>query len=111
MTAIDPARRSMQDADRIALVGLAIIGVLFAIWQLVHLRNTTYGAWASWSSYDEGVYIVSARAMDAGQMIFHQVFSSQPPLFLGLLALSLKILGGSAGAGHLYTMGCGLMAL
>lgn len=111
MSAPSAARRPWRDADRVALVGLGIIGVLFALWQLVHLRNTAYGAWAKWSPYDEGVYIVSARAMDAGQIIFQQVFSSQPPLFLGLLALSLKILGGSAGAGHLYTLGCGLMAL
>ncbi len=105
------AQRFPDRLDRIALAGLALIAVLFALWQIAHARHDTYGAWASWSPYDEGVYLVSARALDAGQVIFQQVFSSQPPLFLALLALSLKIAGGSAGAGHLYTMGCGLMAL
>jgi 4-amino-4-deoxy-L-arabinose transferase-like glycosyltransferase len=104
-------KRFPDRLDRIALAGIALIGMLFALWQVVHVRNNTYGAWASWSPYDEGVYLVSARALDAGQIIFQQVFSSQPPLFLALLALALKIAGGSAGAGHVYTMGCGLMAL
>ena len=104
-------RRFLGRPNRIALAALAVIGMLFALWQIVHVRNTTYGAWANWSSYDEGVYLVSARALDTGQVMFQQVFSSQPPLFLGLLALTLKIAGGSAGAGHVYTLCCALMAL
>jgi 4-amino-4-deoxy-L-arabinose transferase-like glycosyltransferase len=110
-TVPERGRRFPNRLDRIALAAIGMIALLFALWQIVHVRNHTYGAWASWSPYDEGVYLVSARALDAGQVIFQQVFSSQPPLFLALLALSLKIAGGSAGAGHLYAMGCGLMAL
>ena len=103
----------VSPADRLAVMGMALIAILFTLWQLDHARNATYGVWhgTSWSPYDEGVYLVSARALDTGQVIFQQVFSSQPPLFLALLALFLKIGGGSAGAGHVYTLVCGLMAL
>ncbi|HEY8285248.1 MAG TPA: glycosyltransferase family 39 protein [Chloroflexota bacterium] len=103
----------VSTADRVVMLGMAAIAVLFSIWQLDHVRNTTYAVWhgISWSPYDEGVYLVSARALDTGQVIFQQVFSSQPPLFLALLALVLKVAGGSAGAGHVYTLGCALMAL
>ena len=99
--------------DRLVILGMAAIAILFSLWQLDHVRNATYAVWhgTSWSPYDEGVYLVSARALDTGQVIFQQVFSSQPPLFLALLALFLKVAGGSAGAGHVYTLVCGLMAL
>ncbi len=103
----------ISPADRVVVGLMAAIAVLFSLWQLDHVRNTTYAVWhgTPWSPYDEGVYIVSARALDTGQAIFQQVFSSQPPLFLALLALVLKVAGGSAGAGHVYALGCGLMAL
>lgn len=96
-----------------ALAAILVVALIFALWQLDHVRGSTYAVWqgTKWSPYDEGVYLVSARALDTGQSIFQQVFSSQPPLFLALLALALKLAGGAAGAGHVYTLACGLLAL
>jgi len=113
VSSVDPDAGDLSPLDRAVLVVMAAIAALFALWQLDHVRNVTYAAWhgTTWSPYDEGVYIVSARALDTGQAMFHQVFSSQPPLFLAALAIVLKVAGGSAGAGHVYTLGCGLMAL
>jgi 4-amino-4-deoxy-L-arabinose transferase-like glycosyltransferase len=43
--------------------------------------------------YDEGVYLLSARAVAAGQQVFTEVFSSQPPAFVETLALAFRLLG------------------
>lgn len=92
---------------------LAAIAVLVIAWQIAHVRGYTYGWWQGfhWDDYDEGVYLVSARALLHGQPIFSQVFSSQPPLFLAGLAVFLGLAGGAAGAGHLFSLCCALLAL
>ncbi len=43
--------------------------------------------------YDEGVYLMSARAVIAGHELFTEVFSSQPPAFVETLALALAAFG------------------
>jgi len=102
-----------------APLGMALVALLFALWGLAHLRGYTYivADWIGpdhpghWSDYDEGVYVVSARLLNHGYTIFSQVFSSQPPLFLAGLAVVLRLSGDAAGAGHLYSLICGLVAL
>lgn len=48
---------------------------------------------ASGRHYDEGVYLLSARALHDGHALFLEVFSSQPPAFLEALALALRLGG------------------
>jgi hypothetical protein len=92
---------------------IAAIGVLLAAFEISHSGGYTYADWRgnAWSNYDEGVYIVSARALNQGYSIFSQVFSSQPPLFLALLALALRVGGGAAEAGNAYALICGIATL
>jgi len=90
---------------------MVLIGLSFGAWQLAHIHDYAYGAYFQWSNYDEGVYLSSARLLNAGHPIFSQVFSSQPLLFLEGLALAVQATGGSADGGHVYALVCGLFAL
>jgi 4-amino-4-deoxy-L-arabinose transferase-like glycosyltransferase len=100
----------------VALALQIAIGFLFALWGALHLHGYTYtsAAWIGphgWSDYDEGVYLVAARLLNQGFPIFTSVFSSQPPLFLAGLALCLRLFHEVAGAGFLYSLFFGLLAL
>ena len=50
--------------------------------------------------YDEGVYLCSAQSTLRGQRLFADVFSSQPPLFVTLIAMSFEAVGPSVAAGR-----------
>ena len=61
--------------------------------------------------YDEGVYLLSARAVLAGHDLFSSVFSSQPPAFLETLAFAMRLFGDSIETGRLLILGFALVAL
>ncbi|HXC51766.1 MAG TPA: glycosyltransferase family 39 protein [Candidatus Limnocylindrales bacterium] len=61
--------------------------------------------------YDEGVYLLSARAVNHGHELFSDVFSSQPPAFLESLALSMRVAGDSLETGRVFILCFGLLAL
>ena len=119
-----PARPRLDGAARLQTritafllpaVQLATV-LLFAAWGLLHLHGYTYSTapWLGphgWSDYDEGVYLVSARLMNQGFPLFSSVFSSQPPLFITGLAVFLRVFHDAAGAGYLYSLSFGLLAL
>jgi 4-amino-4-deoxy-L-arabinose transferase-like glycosyltransferase len=96
---------------------IALIGALFAAWGVAHVHGYTYppsGSWIGphgWSDYDEGVYLVSARLLNQQYALFSEIFSSQPPLFLVGLAFFLRLFNDAAGAGYLYSLTFGLLAL
>jgi hypothetical protein len=60
--------------------------------------------------WDDGAYLASARAMVAGHPLFSEVFSSQPPVFLELLALAFRVFGDSGTTGEwmgaLFALAC-----
>jgi 4-amino-4-deoxy-L-arabinose transferase-like glycosyltransferase len=56
------------------ILALVIIAIAMRLYNLNKLFD--------YDGYDEGVYWQSLRAMSAGNMLFGQVFSSQPPFFL-----------------------------
>ncbi|MFN2427837.1 MAG: glycosyltransferase family 39 protein [Candidatus Binatia bacterium] len=66
---------------------------------------------ASEREYDEGVYLLSARALLAGHDLFVPVFSSQPPAFLETLALGMRLAGDSLETARLVVLGFALVAL
>src|SRR5689334_5846386 len=88
-----PATRRKQSTDAVIMTSslaapldwaryvapllILAIGVLLAAFELGHSGGYAYADWHgnSWSNYDEGVYIVSARALNQGYSIFSQVFS------------------------------------
>jgi len=61
--------------------------------------------------YDEGVYLLSARSLLAGNELFTSVFSSQTPAFLETLAFAMRIGGDSLETGRLTILGFSLVAL
>lgn len=50
--------------------------------------------------YDEGVFLLSARMVALGYPLFTSVFSSQPPVFLEILALALRLFGDTVTVGR-----------
>ncbi len=105
--------RPLDWAPRLVPWLIAIIAMLLAAFEIRHSGGYVYADWHGngWSNYDEGVYITSAWALNRGYSIFSQVFSSQPPLFLGLLALALRLGGEAAVAGNGYATACGVATL
>jgi len=61
--------------------------------------------------WDEGVYLGSARLMLEGEAQYQHVFSSQPPLFLDILTLGLRLFGDTVLAGRAVMVGFGLLTL
>ncbi|HEY2774136.1 MAG TPA: glycosyltransferase family 39 protein [Candidatus Binatia bacterium] len=72
-----------------APVCTAAVLVLFAASRL------SIAAFPTEREYDEGVYLLSARALLTGHALFTQVFSSQPPAFLETLAQAMRMAGDS----------------
>ncbi len=61
--------------------------------------------------WDEGVYLGSARLMLEGEAQYRQVFSSQPPLFLDILTLGLRLFGDTVVAGRGLMVASALLTL
>ena len=114
-SAVTPALvQALRVPPLVAPLGMALAALAFAAFQIAHLTGYGYtsAAWLGhWSDYDEGVYLVSARSLVNGHALFSDVFSSQPALFLPVLALFVRLPVDLATAGHLYTLVCGLLAL
>lgn len=76
------ARGAAKAAERRTYFFLTLeIGILCGILVLALALRLRHLA-AITDNYDEGVYLASLRAMQSGDALFTQVFSSQPPLFL-----------------------------
>ena len=85
----------------------AALGVLtgISLWRrLLQLGRLSY-------DYDEGAYWQSLESMRHGHRLFAEVFSSQPPAFLGGLSPIYNLLGGGIVAGRLPVMVGSLVAL
>jgi 4-amino-4-deoxy-L-arabinose transferase-like glycosyltransferase len=77
----------------------------FSLWRrLLQLGRLSY-------DYDEGAYWQSLESMRHGHRLFAEVFSSQPPAFLGGLSPIYNLLGGGIVAGRLPVMVGSLVAL
>lgn len=72
-----------------AVSALLILGVAIPLGRKI---GEAYG-------WDEGPYLASARAMTQGHPLFSSVFSSQPPVFLEMLAAAFRVFGDSAETG------------
>jgi hypothetical protein len=66
---------------------------------------------ASEREYDEGVYLLSARALASGERLFTEVFSSQPPAFLESLALVIRITGDRLESAQAFSLCWALVAV
>jgi hypothetical protein len=62
-------------------------------------------------SYDEGVYWQSLRAMQAGGVLYHTIFYSQPPAFLLTTFPLYSLFGGTLGSARLAIALVSLLAL
>jgi 4-amino-4-deoxy-L-arabinose transferase-like glycosyltransferase len=61
------------------LTGIAVlIFFIIAIWMRLHLLDVPFDR----DAYDEGVYWQSLRSMSTGNLLYQQIFYSQPPAFL-----------------------------
>ena len=70
-----------------AVLALVVGAVLTRLYQL--------GVPFDRDSYDEGVYWQSLRAMLEGQSLYHNIFYSQPPMFLLSVYPSFALFGGT----------------
>jgi hypothetical protein len=66
---------------------------------------------ASEREYDEGVYLCSARAVAAGEELFTDVFSSQPPAIVETLAVALVTFGDRLFVARTFILAFALLAL
>lgn len=73
-----PAQHAAPRWQTIVTVAIILALVIIAIAMRLYNLNKLF----DYDGYDEGVYWQSLRAMSAGNMLFGQVFSSQPPFFL-----------------------------
>jgi hypothetical protein len=74
-----------------------------------HLLYSGLGDYSS--SYDSGVYLESARMIKNGFAPYRQVFSSQPPLWLPLLCVAIRLFGESFRAGQILMAIAGLTSI
>jgi hypothetical protein len=81
-------RRSRKSLA-IAVPAILILGVGILLARKI---GESYG-------WDDGAYLASARAMIQGHPLFTSVFSSQPPVFLELLAAAFRVFGDSGETG------------
>ena len=99
--------RTIGKASRatvLAIAGFTVVGIASLTFRLPSLFLSSHG------SFDEGVYGASVFAMRGGDRPFHDVFSSQGPLFLPILRLG-DIVGFEAQwAPRLATVGAGIFA-
>jgi 4-amino-4-deoxy-L-arabinose transferase-like glycosyltransferase len=90
---------------RWAAAAVLVIVMGFSVWRrLLQLDRLSY-------DYDEGAYWQSLESMRHGHRLFAEVFSSQPPAFLGGLSPIYNLLGGGIVAGRLPIMVGSLVAL
>jgi 4-amino-4-deoxy-L-arabinose transferase-like glycosyltransferase len=61
--------------------------------------------------WDEGVYLASARAVIRGAPLFEEVFSSQPPMFLEILAGAFRLFGDTGEVGARVSLAFALLTL
>jgi 4-amino-4-deoxy-L-arabinose transferase-like glycosyltransferase len=61
--------------------------------------------------WDEGVYLASARAVMRGAPLFEEVFSSQPPVFLEVLAGAFRLFGDTGEVGARTSLAFALLTL
>jgi hypothetical protein len=66
---------------------------------------------ASDREYDEGVYLLSARALLAGHRLFADIFSSQPPGFLETLGVAMRIAGDRLETARAVMLGFAVLAM
>ena len=87
------------------LSACALLLVWFALaWQ--------EGLGASFSNdWDEGVYLTSARMVMLGEPLFSSVFSSQPPVFIELIATAFHFFGDTVETGRAVILVSALLAL
>jgi len=69
---------------------LIIVSIIIGIYIYTRLHNL--GVRYSYD-YDEGVYIQTAKQMLNGYKLYEQIFLSQPPIMVYLVAASMRILG------------------
>jgi 4-amino-4-deoxy-L-arabinose transferase-like glycosyltransferase len=89
------------------LVGGLCVGVILAVTvaSRVHLLG------AGERNFDEGVYWLSLRAMQAGHPLYSAVYSSQPPAFLLLTEPVWALLGGSIEAARTVMLAWALIGV
>ena len=95
---------SKQDR-RVFIAVVALIALAAALW--INHRDSYANPW----DHNEGVYLNSARLVANGEPLFTRVFSSQPPVFLTLLAQHFRAFGDSAGSGRIFMAAWGVVAL
>lgn len=79
-------------------IELLIVSVIICIYSYTRLYNL--GARYSYD-YDEGVYLQTAKQMLNGYKLYDQIFLSQPPILIYLVAISMNLLGENLYTGRL----------
>ena len=89
------------------LVGGLCLGVIL----VATVASRAYLLGAGERNFDEGVYWLSLRAMQAGHPLYSAVYSSQPPAFLLLTQPVWALLGGSISAARTLMLAWSLVGI
>ncbi|NJF25935.1 glycosyltransferase family 39 protein [Thermococcus sp. Bubb.Bath] len=91
--------------DRRDIVFLFPVAVYFLLrLPLLHPMN-------AYMDYDEGTYLLMARMINHGHLLYRDIYAVHPPLFYYLLALWLRIFGDTYVIGRLLSLTFGLFSI
>ncbi|MEM2739647.1 MAG: glycosyltransferase family 39 protein [Candidatus Bathyarchaeia archaeon] len=100
MEQINSKKDKSVEARGIIYLALELFASSITVCVYIYTRLYNLGVRYSYD-YDEGVYLQTARQMLNGYKLYEQVFLSQPPILIYLVAASMKFLGEDLYAGRL----------
>jgi len=87
------------------------IGLLFPVLVYFLLRLSLLHPMNAYMDYDEGTYLLMARMINHGHLLYRDIYAVHPPLFYYLLALWLRLFGDTYIVGRLLSMTFGLLSV
>src|SRR5512143_1440925 len=101
-----PRSEGQAPPSRSSLVPGGLLLLILVAFALVSEFNVggSYG-------WDEGVYLASARAVIRGAPLFEEVFSSQPPMFLEIVAGAFRLFGDTGEVGARVSLAFAILTL
>ncbi len=90
--------------------GVMFLSVILAYYLVTRLWGISSGMNA-YMDYDEGTYLLMARMINHGHLLYSDIYAVHPPLFYYLLALWLRLFGDTYVIGRLLSLTFGLLSV
>lgn len=98
----EPIMMNSRNKDIVLLFPLAVYFLL---------RLSLLTPMNSYMDYDEGTYLLVARMINQGHLLYRDIYAVHPPLFYYLLALWLRVFGDTYVIGRLLSLTFGLLSV